>query len=177
MTESQILHSSRGAFGRALTASPAAGVLFWLSHLPCQTLALHSSLDSLSPLPNLPGSGILYGQGTKEGRSSSRLWSDRKFFRSINWMSLTVTEKSELKVSYTATAILRWPPNPPLACTQIEVTLLPTYSKCYTTPHMKKANRLQNSTHMHDSIKVKQGYFSDQTISFSQVCVNKKPKY
>lgn len=59
VTESQIPHSSRRTPGPALTASPAVRALFWHSHLACQALALLSSLDSPSLLPNLPASGIL----------------------------------------------------------------------------------------------------------------------
>lgn len=66
VTESPILHSSRRASIRVLTVSPGPGALTWPSHLPCQTLALHLSPDSLSLLPNLPGSGILHGD--KQGK-------------------------------------------------------------------------------------------------------------
>lgn len=34
---------------------------------------------------------------------------------------------------------------------------------------MKKANRLQNSTHMHDSIKVKQDYILTKQLDNKQI--------
>lgn len=50
-----------------LTASPAAEGWLWLPQLLRTTPSLHSALDSLFPLPNLPGSDVLGEWRLKRG--------------------------------------------------------------------------------------------------------------
>lgn len=68
--ENPMLYDSRRASVQVSKAYPAVWALLCTSPPPCQTLSLHLSLDSLSPLLNPHVSGILHGNSKKGGRES-----------------------------------------------------------------------------------------------------------